>query len=239
MASKESSRFRSLSESLKHFRSKPPTVVEQAVNFSQYCQNVSKDESAKQLIDQLVTVDTAKYQLTAILEHVVHLKKVVLRVGAVRVNKWGKIELLLSEVVGALKSLKATPLEIEALSWVSYNTSDDAQKKFLDEKVASGENASFMLRLLELRFGKNNGAFPGGKDPVFGVWQIVKIAPEPVGAPPSSPDASKDSSEPPAKKRKTNPKPKKDSPPPPSSESFAHAHEMTIAELSDPINLEV
>ena len=222
MASKESSRYGSLNDVLKQLRGKPPTVLEQTFNFSTYCQNVAKEESAKQLLEQLLKIDVNKQQLVAILDHVVHLKKIVLRVGAIRVNKWGKTEFLLTELVTALKSLKATPSEIEALAWITYNTSDDEQKKFIDEKISSGAPTNFALRLLEIRVGKNNGMFPGNKDPVFGSWQIVKLAGDSAATPPVDPatsypvdssSSSSSSAPPPAKKRKTTPKEKKDKTP--------------------------
>lgn len=200
MASKESSRYKSLAESLKALRAKPPSVLGTPVIFSIYSQQLEKDESAKALLDQVVAIDSSKHQVVALLEQVIHLKKICIRVGAVRVNKWGKFEVLLPELVGALKALKATPLEIDELSWVSFNTSDEVQKKFIEEKIASVEPCNFGLRLLEVKFGKNNGMFPGGKDPVFGQWQIVKFTAPVDASPPSTPE----SSEPPAKKRKTS-----------------------------------
>lgn len=203
MAAKESSRYKSLAESLKAFRAKPPSVLPTAVIYSIYAQHLEKDESAKALLDQVIAIDSSKLQVVALLEQVIHLKKIILRVGSVRVNKWGKFEVLLPEVVAALKALKATPLELEELAWISFNTADDAQKKYLEHAIASGEPTNFGLRLLEIKFGKNNGLFPGGKDPVFGQWQIVKFAAPVAGA--GSPEVSDTpvSAEPPAKKRKT------------------------------------
>ncbi len=217
MASKASSRFSSsLAESLKALRGKPPTVLEQSVNYLNYAANVAAEEASKQLLEQIITVDSTKFQLVSLLEQVVHLKKVTLRIGSVRVNKWGKTEILLTELVAGLKALKASQSEIDQLSWVAYNTNDETQKNFLNEKISKGEPTNFVLRLLEIRFGKNNGAFPGNKDPVFGVWQIVKIAPD-VSSPTEGEGAA--AAPPPAKKRKVG-----------GSKKDKHPSPITVAE---------
>ena len=175
MASKESSRSSGALALLMKFRDTPPTILElkESELASYKVQNGA-------LLLRIKSVDGQKQKLTQLLEVCQSLQRTVLAIDAVRFNNYGKFEVRLVDMVNSLKSLKATPEELEKLSWAGFAANAPEQKDFLSKAINDTLDSlngklpapGFAIRLIDITFGKNNGFGDGVHDPVFGKWQI-------------------------------------------------------------------
>ena len=114
-------------------------------------------------------------------------------------------------MVNSLKSLKATPEELEKLSWAGFAANAPEQKDFLSKAINDTLDSpngklpapGFAIRLIDITFGKNNGFGDGVHDPVCGTWQICVFPVASNLAPASEKSVSKekDPNAPPPAKR--------------------------------------
>ena len=221
MASKESSRSAPFLALLKQRRDAPPKVWHIPAS-----ELASVKVSSGELLARLRLVDQTKCYFPHLLNTFAVCAKTTLAVDSVRFNRWGKFELRFVDLVSNFKALKASPEEVEALSWVQFNTEDEEIKNFLAVCVSKTVDHNgkmpapgFAVRLLDISFGKNTGLGAEKRDPVFAKTQVVVFPEEQHSSKEKASSSSSSTDPPPAKKSRKSPKEKADRPKTPESSS--------------------
>lgn len=211
MASKESSRSAAFLALLQQRREAPKKVWEVTPAELPTTKVVNAELQAR-----LRSVDQTKHYFPPLLNTFSICGKTILPVDAVRFNRWGKFEVRFSDLVSNFKALKASPEEIESLSWIQFNSEDEEIRNFLAACVTKTVDhggklpaPGFAIRLLDISFGKNTGLGAEKRDPVFGKVQVVvfpNTGKESGSSSPSSSAASGAVEPPAAKKPRKSPK---------------------------------
>lgn len=192
MASKESSRSAGLMAKLQALRDAPPGVVSLPAGKHLRIQN-------PELLRELKNFTPNQYHLSALIDVCVTLDKTLLNVSGIRLNRWGKYEILLGDMVSQLKSLKASAEEIEKLAWVVFPAYGDDQidwcKQLCNEanpvngKIKDGIADIKLIGVQTVRdtnaqvSAQQAGSFSTNiarKEVVYGKWQCIHYVTAPA-----------------------------------------------------------
>lgn len=192
MASRESARTSNLMAKLDALRNVPPSVINKPAGTA-----VVSDGD---LLLQLKNFGPATHHLSTLIDICFSLGKTQLKIGNLRYNRWGKVEIFLPEMAQQLKSLRASPEEVEKLAWVVFFPYGEEQEECCKEVAAaflSDKKPTIAIRLYDFSLVKDNAATEVNayapvtkKQIVYGRWQIIRYLPSSPSAESSSPMAS-------------------------------------------------
>lgn len=143
-----------------------------------------------QLLVKYKEEEADSVHVTSLLETCLSLGNTALEISSIRVNKYGKFEVKVQDLVQALRALKASPEEIENIAWQPLMCAPDSpQAKFLSTRMAglglNGNNdlkeaQRFYILVYSVTRGKKTASMD--KDPLWYKYQFVTKLISPLDA---------------------------------------------------------
>lgn len=189
MASKNSGRYSGVLALLNVHRNVPKDHV--LVPDDKFAEHVAEHRNTVlQLLVKYKEEEADSVHVTSLLETCLSLGNTALEISSIRVNKYGKFEVKVQDLVQALRALKASPEEIENIAWQPLMCAPDSpQAKFLSTRMAglglNGNNdlkeaQRFYILVYSVTRGKKTASMD--KDPLWYKYQFVTKLISPLDA---------------------------------------------------------